>query len=74
MKLKEYKLGDITREVWSGDIVSDCEFLMKLKNGRLLFYDHLAKVFRSAYYEVFENELILNGWDCCENIKPLLKL
>lgn len=63
-KQKEFKFGDITDQVWCGDIVTKCEFIQILPNKRLLFWDYTFKCFRYCYWEVLHNEFILNGWDC----------
>ena len=72
MKAKEYKIGEITKDVWCGDFVVECEFIKKLPKGQLLFYNPKSKVFHAAFWEVLDGEFILNGWNVAGKIKELL--
>ena len=63
--ISNFRLGDKTTEIWCGDIVSHCEFICNLGEGRMLFYDITFKCFRRVFPEFRENnEIILNGWNC----------
>ena len=72
MKAKIYKFGERTKDIWSGDIVTICEFIMTLPNQRLLFYDIDCKIFRSCFWQVIQGGFVLNGWDCTGTIKDLI--
>jgi hypothetical protein len=75
MKKKNFnfKLGDKTRDVWAGDIVTTCEYLGSLGQGRLLFYDTTCKCFRRVYIAVSNlGEPYLNGWDSVDEPSKLL--
>ena len=62
-----FKFGQITQEIWMGDLVSECEYLGELGEGRMLFYDKSYKCFRCVYWEKNENgEFVLNGWKCAD--------
>jgi protein associated with RNAse G/E len=79
--MKSFKLGDVTRAVWAGDLASNCEFVCKLSDGNLLFYDIDSKIFRKCFWELLEEweydegeeRFILNGWNCAQTIHELLK-
>lgn len=62
----KFKKGQITDKVWSGDIVTSCEYLDDLGQGRMLFFDKTFKCFRCVYweYDVNDNKFYLNGWVC----------
>ena len=61
----KFKIGDRTKSVWAGDIVSECEFLAYLDNGGMLFYDITFKIFRYVFWQAEDNgKFILNGWKC----------
>jgi len=66
------KLGDRTKEIWVGDIVVECEYIADLGQGRMLFYDITTKCFRRVYFELYEGNAILNGWDCAKTVQELL--
>lgn len=68
----KFKLGDKTQEVWAGDIVTTCEYLADIGQGRMLFYDTKFKCFRRAFIEVVDGEPCLNGWDCANKPSELL--
>ena len=74
MKKKKFKfkLGDKTRDIWSGDIVSDCEYLADLGEGRMLFYDTTCKCFRRVFIDATDGILGLNGWKCTNKPSKLL--
>lgn len=63
-----FKPGDHTDRVWSGDIVTDCEFICSLDGGAMLFYDHTFRCFRRAFWEVLPDDetFVLNGWKCSD--------
>lgn len=57
-----FQPGDITDKVWSGDLVTKCEFITDLTEGRMLFFDRDKKCFRLCYWEFRGNSFSLNGW------------
>lgn len=69
----KFKLGDKTEDVWAGDIVTKCEYLADLGQGRMLFYDTRFKCFRRVFIVVDKDgEPYLNGWDCAGKPSDLL--
>jgi hypothetical protein len=60
----KFKVGDKTKDIWAGDIVSECEFLADLGEGRMLFYDVTCKCFRRVFIEVNDGKPYMNGWKC----------
>lgn len=66
------KIGDKTKEIWSGDIVTECEFLGHIDGGKMLFYDVDFKCFRAVYFEIYEGNTILNGWTCAKKPSELI--
>lgn len=66
MKVRHFKPGDVTKDVWCGDLVTECEFIRYLAQGSMLFYDRTFKCFRRAFWDTSlpDGEPILNGWDC----------
>lgn len=60
----KFKVGEVTEDIWSGDIVSKCEFLADLGEGHMLFYDTTFKCFRKTFIAVDDGEPYLNGWNC----------
>jgi hypothetical protein len=69
----KFKLGDKTKDVWAGDIVTNCEYLGDLGQGRMLFYDTWFKCFRRVFIFVDENgEPYMNGWNCYSKPSKLL--
>lgn len=67
-----FQLGDMTDRVWCGDIVTRCEFLRHLGDGRMLFRDHTFNCYRAAFWERLNGEFVLNGWTCAATVKDLL--
>lgn len=68
MRPRIFKPGKITKDVWIGDIVSECEYIRPLGRGVHLFYDRTFECFRRAFWDVVWNigshpkpTLILNG-------------
>ena len=75
MKAKkfQFKLGDKTRSVISGDLVTECEFLSDLGNGQMLFYDITLKCFRRVFIAADGGgTLYLNGFTCASRPSKLL--
>lgn len=76
MKSKKFKfeVGDLTEDIWCGDIVTKCEFLANLDHGQMLFYDVKYKSFRKVFIEVDEDtgKPYMNGWDCADRPSKLL--
>jgi hypothetical protein len=69
----KFNIGDITRDVWAGDIVSTCEYLGELGQGRMLFWDVTAKCFRRVFIAVHDDGTpYMNGWDCDTRPSKLL--
>lgn len=62
----KFKKEQVTDKVWAGDLVSKCEYIDDLGQGRMLFYDKTFKCFRCVYWEYDESskKFILNGWVC----------
>lgn len=67
-----FKLGDKTNRVWHGDLVTECEYICNLGQGRMLFYDTKSKCFRRVFIEETNGVFILNGWDCANTPSELL--
>lgn len=70
-------MGDMTRDVWSGDIVTDCEFIARVDTNAMLahtflFFDHTFNCFRRAFWEKVDGQFVLNGWKCGKTVKELL--
>lgn len=63
MRGKTYKPGEITTDVWCGDLVVELEFIKYLSRGHLLFFNPESKRFHRAYYEVIGRDFVLNGWE-----------
>lgn len=60
----KFKRGDVTKEVWAGDLVCECEYIDNLGEGRMRFYDRTSKCFRCVFWEYDDKDkkFILNGW------------
>jgi len=73
---KEFKKGQVTKEVWSGELISECEYLDDLGQGRMLFYDRTSKCFRCVYWEYVElaGKFGLNGWTCAKSPSEFVRL
>lgn len=74
MKKKfKFEVGDKTRNIWSGDLVSECVFLANIGQGRMLFYDETFKCFRRVFIEVDDDgRPYMNGWNCASKPSTLL--
>jgi hypothetical protein len=48
----KFEVGEQTKDIWCGDIVTTCEFLTNLGSGCMLFYDIKDKSFRKVFIEV----------------------
>ena len=60
---KRFKKGDVTDEVWCGDIVTQCEFLAYLPDGNMLFFDKKFKCNRIVKEVVGRDGVVyLDGW------------
>jgi hypothetical protein len=68
----KFKIGDKTTDIWAGGLVSTCEYLGELGQGRMLFYDVTFKCFRRVFIEVNDGEPMLNGWDAASRPSKLL--
>ena len=69
----KFKLGEKTKDIWSGDIVSECEFLADLGEGRMLFYDTDDKSFRRVFVEMDDDgRPYMNGWKCAKKPSELV--
>lgn len=67
------KIGDKTKEVWIPEgVITECEYLGDLGNGRLLFYDTIHKCFRAGFLDLMEGNVILNGWETGEKPSDLI--
>ncbi len=74
MKPKRFKLGERTDEVWAGDLVTDCEFIADVGQGRMVFYDRGYRCFRLAFWETDgEGWVRLNGWACNPSLSGLFE-
>ena len=72
MRIKHYKPGDIENNVWSGDIVSKCEFIMYLPFGIMVFREiSPSPCLRAVYYAIDHGEVFLNGWDAYQTLSQL---
>ncbi len=71
-RIKRFKLGDVTDKVWAGDLIIYCEFISYLNDGSMIFYDTTSKCFRRAYLARNGAELILDGWQCSQNLSGLI--
>ena len=68
-----FKLGERTSDVWAGDIVTICEYIANIGQGRMLFWDINNKCFRRVFIELYSDGTpILNGWDCATCPSKLL--
>ena len=67
-----FTIGEKTKDVWAGDIVTTCEYLGNLGQGRMLFYDTTFKCFRRVFVEVVNGDPYLNGWDCANKPSELI--
>lgn len=67
-KLKKFKIGDITEEIWCGDIVTKCEFIKKLGLGLMLFKECDSGTYRLVYRE---RDGSLNGWNAFSSLKQI---
>ena len=63
-----FKHGDITEDVWAGDLVTKCEFIDDLGLGLMLFRDTTFGGYRAVYRET---NGVLNGWTCHSTLKGL---
>ena len=73
MKKKfKFKLGDKTKDIWSGDLVSECEFIADLGEGRMLFYDIKDQSFRRVFIEFDGKRPYMNGWKCAKKPSELI--
>lgn len=76
-RLPHFKPGDITEDVWSGDIVTKCEFIRYLDHGMMLFYNGTTKCFVRAFWEAVDDDeeviTLLNGWDCSSTVSEYIK-
>ena len=78
-RLPLFKPGDVTEDVWSGDIVNECEFIRYLDHGMMLFYSRTTKCFVRAFWETWDDEdgekpeVILNGWECAESPSKFIR-
>lgn len=73
LKTFKFKLGDKINDVWAGDLVTECEFVAEMGQGRMLFYDTKFKCFRRVYITVDKDgKPYMNGWDCGSKPSDLL--
>lgn len=72
MKKFKFKLGNKTKDIWAGDLVTECEYLGELGQDRMLFYDTKFKCFRRVFIEMTHGEPVLSGWDCADRPSKLL--
>ena len=63
-----FKRGDITKDVWAGDLVSTCEFIDDIGMGLMLFHDKTFGGYRAVHRE---KNGVLNGWTCHSTLKGL---
>lgn len=69
----KFKIGEKTHSIWSGDIVSECEFIADIGYGNMLFWDCRAKCFRRVYVGIDQDgKPYLNGWSSGKNPSDLL--
>jgi hypothetical protein len=68
----KFEIGEKTQSVWCGDIVTTCEYLGDLGQGRMLFWDVTFRCFRRVFIEMDGKTPILNGWDCASRPSKLL--
>jgi len=66
------KLGDKTKQVYSGEILTECEYICDLGRGRMLFYDTFFKCFRSVFLRYYEGKIIMDGWECAPTPSQLI--
>ena len=70
----EFTIGQKTKDVWSGDLVRECEFITYLDKGRgMLFYDLSSRCFRYVFWQYHMGKFIMNGWRCAKTVSELLK-
>lgn len=71
----EFKIGQKTNNVWSGDLVRECEFIAYLDRGAgMLFYDIDSRCFRYVFWQYMNGKFILNGWKCAKTVSELIKV
>jgi len=74
-----FQLGEQTRDVSCGDMVTTCEFIGYIPVDRytphkLLFYDLVFKCFRLCEWKKsLAGKTYLDGWNCANSISELLK-
>lgn len=69
----KFEIGEKTTDVWAGDIVTTCEYLGELGQGRMLFWDVQHKCFRRVFIAVGDDgKPYMNGWDCASRPSKLL--
>lgn len=66
--MKPFKRGDITKDVWAGDLVSTCEFIDDIGLGIMLFRDITFGGYRAVYRD---KDGVLNGWTGHSTLKGL---
>ena len=71
----KFEIGERTTDIWCGDDVTECEFIMSLPYGQMIFYDIKHKLFRRVYIAVdHEGVPYMDGWTCSECPSKLLKM
>ena len=68
----KFELGEKPKDIWSGDLVSECEFLADIGEGRMLFYDTTFKCFRKVFIAFDAKRPYMNGWNCAARPSKLL--
>jgi hypothetical protein len=69
----KFKLGQKTKDVWSGDLVSECVFLTDIGNKDMLFWDITFRCFRRVrIYKSSSGKKYMSGWDCASEPSELL--
>lgn len=69
---KKFKYGDISKDIWCGDIVTTCQFIGNLKDGKMLWRDLESNCFRLVHWEDYAGKIYMNGWKCEEKLENLI--
>lgn len=65
--------GEKRTDIWSGDLISENEFVCNISQGRILFWDTTCEVFRVCFWERdSDGKMILNGWNCFNSISDVI--
>lgn len=72
MKTSHFLFGEQTKDIWAGELITTCEFIRDLKDGKMLFYDVDFMCFREVFVEMSNDGLRLNGWKAVRSPSQLI--